>query len=334
MDTTDPQVLPAPPSLIRSLMAGFDAISNHVGLIVFSIGLDLLLWLGPHLRLSDMISSFFNQAARMPEMSTPEMAQMMRASREMWQGLAERFNLLSVLRTFPVGIPSLMMGRSPVNVPGGQPLAWEVPGLGAALLLWLALVVFGLVAGTLYFSTVSQAATLGKIDWLQSLRQWPWESYQVICLALFWLGLLLLASLPFTCLISILLAGGLSLGKVGILVYGGFLVWLLLPLVFSPHGIFISRLKMWASVKEGLRLTRLTFPSTSLFILSIFVLSEGLDLLWEVPAETSWWTFVGVAGHAFITTCLLAASFIYYQDAEVFIQHLVQRSKWNAIGKA
>jgi hypothetical protein len=38
---------------------------------------------------------------------------------------------------------------------------------------------------------------------------------------------------------------------------------------------------------------------------------------------------VGIAGHAFITTSLLAASFIYYRDMQVWLQTVLDRLKAN-----
>jgi hypothetical protein len=42
------------------------------------------------------------------------------------------------------------------------------------------------------------------------------------------------------------------------------------------------------------------------------------------PEETSWLSLVGVAGHAFVTTGLLAASFIYYRDADRWVKAILK----------
>lgn len=326
METIDSQVKPVPPSLIKSLMAGFDAVSNHIGLILFSISLDLLLWLGPHLFLSDLIQSVFNQAASLPELNTPEMTDMIKASRDMWVLFGERFNLLSALRAYPVGVPSLMAGRSPTVLPGGAPLGVEVPSFGSTIGLWFLLTMIGLAAGAFYFIVVKQVALSKKLDLNQALIDWPWSLLQVVYLSLFFIALLVGVSIPFSCLLSLFVLTGFNLGPFAILIFGGILAWLLFPLIFSPHGIFINHRKMWASVRDSVRLTRMTLPSTGLFILIIMLLSEGLDLLWNSPADASWFILVGVIGHAFITSGLLAASFIYYHDADLFVQNLLKQA--------
>ena len=122
-----------------------------------------------------------------------------------------------------------------------------------------------------------------------------------------------------------MMLGGVGLGRLSLLLLGGLLVWLLLPLVFSGHGIFIAGQSMWPSLRSGARLTRLTLPSTGLFLLVALLISQGLDTLWRAPGETSWLMAIGVAGHAFVTTGLLAASFVYYQDANRWVQQMFER---------
>ena len=96
------------------------------------------------------------------------------------------------------------------------------------------------------------------------------------------------------------------------------------PLLFSAHGIYVNHLGALVSVQRSMVMTRMTLPTTALFILSIFAISEGLDILWRVPPENSWLTLVGVGGHAFITSALLAASFIYYRDADIWTQETLR----------
>ncbi len=50
------------PSLMKSLTAGFDAISNHVWLVLFTLVLDELLWFGPRLRIASLFEEIFLKA--------------------------------------------------------------------------------------------------------------------------------------------------------------------------------------------------------------------------------------------------------------------------------
>ena len=54
MEQREELVTEGPPRLIPSLGAGFNAIANNVTLIILPILVDLILWLGPRLRVRDL----------------------------------------------------------------------------------------------------------------------------------------------------------------------------------------------------------------------------------------------------------------------------------------
>jgi hypothetical protein len=331
MKTVDLQALPAPPSLMSALMAGFDAIANHIGLILFPIGLDLFLWLGPHLSLARLIENMLNQMSALPGADTAGTADLLSISSQFWTLVAQRLNLLSVLRSYPVGIPSLMTGLQPVQTPSGSPITLYLPSLIGVIGVWMLLTFIGLIGGTLYYGVVAQAALAGKVQWRLMFSRLPWSSVQVLSLALFWIALLLGISIPGSCVLALVSLTGLTAGSVGIFILAGLLIWILFPLLLSAHGIFVNRRKMWVSVRDGMRLTRLTLPSTGVLFLIIIVLNEGLGLLWSVPGEASWLTLIGVMGHAFVTTALLAATFIYYRDADRWVQKMLLQAKLKSV---
>jgi hypothetical protein len=64
-----------------------------------------------------------------------------------------------------------------------------------------------------------------------------------------------------------------------------------------------------------------------LFFLGVLLISEGLDVLWSTPEENSWLTLIGVAGHALVTTSLLAASFVYYRDAGRWVNWMLKQAQ-------
>ena len=321
----DLKSLPAPPSLMRSFSSGFDTISNQLGLVLFPILLDLLLWWGPRLRLGNWLQGILADTGSVPELQTADMQDMLIATREIWLEVSSRFNLLTVLRTYPVGITSLMAGVSPVESPTATLPVWQLSG-SFTILVWVCgLCLLGLAFGTLFYTSVSQAVISEKVAWGQVLREWPLKFIQVIALSLVWLAVFAAVSLPFSCMITLLALFGVGYSPLALLLYSAIMIWVLLPLAFSAHGIFINQRTMWASLKDGIRITRLTMPSTSLFLLAVVLLSQGLDIVWKLPAETSWMGLVGIAGHGFVTTGLLAASFVYYRDASRWIQQVFEK---------
>jgi hypothetical protein len=319
--------IPAPPSLIKALKAGFDSVTNHIGLIAFPILLDILLWFGPHLRFKNLITNLADQMLSMPGLDAPDTADMVRLAGEFWALVAERMNIFFFLRSFPVGVPSLMVSRQPIETPLGSPVMKEISSFGEVAGLVVFFTLLGLFVGALYFALVAQAAVNGKVDWRQALVRWPRNAAQVLVLALFWLAVIFAVTIPGICALTALSFAGPLISQVGIFLYAGIVLWSLFPLFFSPHGIFIHRTSMWESVKQGVRLTRYTITKTSLLFLIIFVAGQGLDVLWSVPDENAWLSVVGIAGHAFVVTGLLAGSFVYYQDAHRWVQRFLQTVK-------
>lgn len=312
-------MMSAPPSLMKSIMAGFDVITNHGSLVLFSIGLDLLLWFGPRVRLVTLFEPVFEQAAALPEMQKAGTVEMLRLG-------AERMNMLGVLRTFPIGVPSLMAGRFSMETPISSPLLLDISQLSSAVGAWIFLVLFGVGLGTLYFSLVAQAAVAGRLNIRQAFTAWPRNFGHVLLLTAFWYILMAMFLLPLSCLLSFLLVIGIGFGQFPLLIalfFGAIIVWLMIPLFFSPHGIFLHQKPMWDSIAQGIRLSRATFSTTGLLILVIVVLTEGLDILWNTPAENSWFLLVGIVAHAFIAASLLAATFVYYRDADLWVKELI-----------
>jgi hypothetical protein len=327
MNRSDVSVLPPTPNLVRSIRVGFDAIANHFLLIVFPLGLDLFLWLGPHLRITTLTRSVTDRLFRIYQNQDPALNETLRLSQEAWRLIADQFNLMAVLRSYPIGIPSLLVGRLPIANPLGTPQSLELFSPLQVTLVWLMLIVVGLLLGTLYFATVAQATLDGKIDWAQAISRWPWSTLQILCLAVIMVGILLVVSIPGSFLMALVLFGSLSFGQCALLLYAGFVFWLFIPLVFSPHGVFVYQYNVINSIKASINLARRTLPTTVLFILAAFLLSKGLDILWLVPTETSWLMLVGIIGHAFITTSLIAASFVYYRDADRWMRRAMEVQK-------
>ena len=74
------------------------------------------------------------------------------------------------------------------------------------------------------------------------------------------------------------------------------------------------------AILNSIRMVRFTLPTTGLFLLVFVVINQGLNFLWNAQlSQNSWWLLIGIAGHAFVSTALLAASFIYYRDTNAWL---------------
>ena len=159
------QTLPPPPGIIGSLKAGFDTITAHITAIIFPITLDLLLWLGPHISVNQLIQPVLDQFQSFASSSGISASDIKNAM-DMYTQFFQQFNLLGILRTFPIGVPSLMSGEMPIGSPLGAPMVWQVDFLGQFLGLLFLLTICGWIFGGLYFRWIASliAADFSRRD--------------------------------------------------------------------------------------------------------------------------------------------------------------------------
>ncbi len=310
--------LPPPPRLIATLAHGFDVVANRLLLILPPVLLDLFLWQGPHLRLYRLVQPWIERMPLMRFPGGPTQAEIAAARQAMLDFVA-RFNLFSLLRTFPVGVTSLMFGRMPVETPFGTAFVLESPSVLVVLGVGLGCILVGWCLGGCYLHWIA-VATL-QPGGRSLVRNVGW----VLSLAILWSLLAGIFGLPALVLFGLLTAVQPLLGQGMLLLVSVFAIWLVLPIFFSPHGIYVEEQNAIVSILKSWHMVRYTLPSSGLFLAMAFIISEGTGYLWRLPPEDSWWTLVGVVGHAFVTTALLAASFVYYRDTNLWLRAVLER---------
>jgi len=322
METSREGRLPPPPGLITSLQAGFDVIARHVYLILLPVGLDLMLWLGPHLRIEELMRPGLRTMLAFSAQSGANSSDLAVLQQGM-QDLIHSFNMLGLLRTLPIGIPSLNYGRSLLETPLRAPIFIEITNPVAFLLLCLGLTVVGWLLGSLFYHWIAEVTAPASRP--ASLSRTTNSLLQGVLLCGLWALVLFVISIPISLFLLTLALISMALAQVAFLL-GLFAVMWFLPLIFfSGHGIFAYQQNVFQSIGTSFRMTRFTLPSSALFILAALLISEGLKFLWRVPPAESWLTLVGIAGHAFVTTALLAASFIYYRNINSWLQIILER---------
>jgi hypothetical protein len=318
MDMQKLETLPPPPGVIGSLRAGFDAVSSHVVLILLPLALDLFLWLGPRLSVGNLYSSLlsqwfdFNKQAGLPVQNVDVITERVQ--------MLGRINVLNWVRTLPVGIPSLLSGLLPDSLPLQTPLGTQniiqIPS-GLQMLGWMfALTIVGWIMGGVYFRWVS-GATLGEKEAGIGFGR---AVVQTVLLSVIWSVTMMVILIPILLIITVLVLISPVLANGAVLLFLIVSFWLVVPLFFTPHGIFVQKQNAFHSIMSSLKMARFTLPTSSMFVFAVFVLSTGLNYLWSVPDSDTWMLLVGIAGHAFITTALLSASFVYYHDMNRWLQ--------------
>src|SRR5512143_532721 len=105
------QTLPPPPGIMGALRTGFDTIAGNVSVILMPLALDLLLWLGPRLSPARLLNTVFEGNLKVLTQTYGLKLDTLQSNWEASAPLLQSFNLLGFLRTFPVGISSLMSGN-------------------------------------------------------------------------------------------------------------------------------------------------------------------------------------------------------------------------------
>ncbi len=279
---------PPPPGVMGSLRAGFEAVASHVGLILLPAILDVLLWLGPRLSINGLIRPLFLtmwDQARSSAVSAADLTRFTEMQKTFFEVLQD-FNLLSLLsrlQLFPIGVSSLLAQRMPIETPYGAQRVVEVSSGPLFILLTFALVVAGWMLGGLYFRWVSSIAVgdARRETEISSMR----AIVQTLILSAIWMIGLMIVVIPLTVILVVLVMLNplVASGAVFVLLLLSF--WLIVPLFFTPHGIFVRRQNALYSIFTSLRMARFTLPTSGLFVVCVLLLSTGLKYIWSVPPD-------------------------------------------------
>jgi hypothetical protein len=324
MNIKNDTITSTPPRLILSFVTGFNAVANNIQLILFPLVLDLFLWFGPHFRLQKLFLPFVNEFDNtLQATNSPDAADIIRSFHDLYLVMLEHFNLARMLRTFPIGIPSLFAQLGPLDTPLGKATIYEITSITNVMVAIIVFSILGIIGGAIYFHEVARFSNTG--DKPAIINHLLWQILQAFLLTFILIVLAVIILIPVSSLLFLLAMVSASLAQIAAFAFSLFLLWLLIPLVFSPHGIFAYEQNALVSILVSARLVRFFLPGTGLFLLVIVLISQGLDVLWHVPPENSWMALVGIIGHAFISTGLLASSFIYYRGGMRWMQENLQR---------
>jgi hypothetical protein len=320
MDVSKPEKLPPPPGIINSIKVGFDIVATHITAILLPLFLNLFLWLGPRLRMDALFNSAKTDMVSVWKTSGISPEDIQRAM-DLYEQTIPRINLFWIFHTIPIGISSLFLPQELSQTPLGSPAIWQVSGI--SLIGWIFfLTLFGWIGGGLYFRSVAWL-TMANMDAhpLSVVR----AIVQTILISIFWGILSVVIGVPVFLVLALVLQFNSIIANLVVLFLSLVSMWVIVPLFFWPHGIFIKKQNVVTSMLSSVQMMRFTLPTSSMFVLTVFLLAFGLNFLWSIPPEDSWMTLVGIFGHSFVATALLAASFVYYRDMNIWLQSVIER---------
>ena len=301
----------APPRLIDTLALGFNLAVSAPFAIAIAAMLDFAYWLGPRLTLGNTwLSVVSDQITTMPvdQASAQPLLDSI--------GLLARANLLTLLSAaaslgglWPLGLSSLF-GSAPGIASLGDAL--DIPSMGMALLLVIALLVLGTLAGALYLVFVA-ARIRRETPRPERIVSWAMGAWGRILLlnAIVLLGLMIL-SVPFSLLLVIanMISPALGPALVAFAIVVFFLLWAYGW--FTVPAIVLDEINPARAYWRSWQVVRRHFwPAAGLVLLS-FLLSLGFGELWRWIAEEAWAVPIAILGQAFLSTALTASMMVFY----------------------
>lgn len=322
MESRNSHLPPPPPGAVNALVNGFNTVANNLGVILLPVLLDFFLWFGPQLKAKALVTPVVELAGQMPDSVQSQ------ALTAALTEFANGFNLFAVLRTYPFGIYSLMTTNLSLQTPLAERFQVEPGGIAVSALLVLALTVAGWLGGGLYYRMVAGAVFRENTPSIfRSLLH-------ILLLSGLWMVFFFFFNIPALIIFGVLGMFSATLRTVILILLSIPFSWFLIGVFYSAHGIYANRQNAFKSAWSSFRMVRYSLPNVGWFSMMAIVLSQGMDMLWRIAPASSWMTVVGILGHAFVSTSLLAASFFYYRDITVWIDSALQWLKSNNTSSA
>lgn len=326
MQTQNLELPPKPPGAFNALMNGFNVITNNLVVILFPAALDLFLLFGPRLKIHNLFAATFEEFIKLQStMPTPLPA----ATQADTEKILSNFNLFSDLRTYPLGLFSLLINNQSDTSPLGIRVDWEIPNWLVLISAFILLTSVGLLLGSLYFYFVSRVALKPQTGpglfraTFHSLIVWS-----ALTIATYFIAIPLLALG-----VAVVMSNQIILFVLFLLLAWP-ATWMGLMIFFSTHGVFVLSKNAFTTLVQNFRVLRHGFPPLGWFAMLAIVISQGMDLIWLSPQANTWMALVGIFGHAFISTALLAASFIFYRDLSTWVDEALAWLKTHQITSA
>ena len=301
------------PGVIRCLTEGCNLTANKAYLILCPFILDLFLLFGPKLRIDTILMPVFDSMIIQLRNSAPGTGlQQIEMMQEILEQALSTVNLFGFLQTYPIGV-SVLFGSAGSSTPLGTSAEIQVTSLLLIIGLTALFMFFGVLSGTFYFS-LTAAAVKGSEGF--SWKRFGTQFLNVILLYIALIILIAVLAVPFSCLMTVVYLAIPFLYQILLVLLIMLGCWIMIPLFYIPHGIFVKDLDLPGAAVESFKMATWSSPITIRFILLSLVLSFGLDMIWTIPSQSSWLILVSIFGHSFVTTALLVSSFVLFRELD------------------
>jgi len=300
------------PRLIGSMMAGFHSVANHAWVILIPLCIDILLWFTPRLRVDQLMLPTMEKALTQSEQMSGANAETIVLMGDFLRGILENFNLSGAIRSYPIGVPSLLAGLGGSQTPIGETLVLQIDSVGQAFLIFLTLSFLGFIIGSLFFHQISGITHEANTPQTDQGSLWKIGQSLIMTVALFIISAFVI--IPGSLIISLLSMISPLVGQLAFFLYLFLIFWFTVPWFYAYHGIFVFGFPAVKSALVSLKVGRIFITKTAMLILLVLLTSQGMNLLWMTPPVSSWLLLLGILGHAIVSAGLLSTTIVYYRQ--------------------
>lgn len=298
------------PGVFATISAGLDLTAHHLWLLLIPLVLDLFFWLGPRLRFETLIAGLLDMLPAEAE-GLDQITQL--------ASIASQTNLFTTLSVQLIGVPVYLAGLAPPETPL-VPTTIEIGSWSSWVGLLIIFTVIGLLLTAVYYTLIAFCLVGDDEEHVAQTTAGHWAKRALVSwvrllgLALLFAIITMILYAPVVVIGSILFLINPSLGSLAVM--GGlFLVtWVIVILSMAPFGIVLNGRPLLRAVGESVRLVQKNFSTVIYLLFTIFLIGTLLDWLLVTVENGSWFTLINIAGHAFVSTAVVAALFIFYRD--------------------
>ena len=306
-----------PLGVIESLQQGFNFLNHHLWLLILPILLDLFLWLGPRLSISQLIDQVAEMLSSQPDLQQ-ELVTNIGVATESLKTIGDGYNLFTLLAGLLTGLPSLF-ARLDFQPPAPQIVRVIELTSWQSVLIWSAVLIpAGVFIGSFWLTTVVFATQRKRLFSRNFLKRWGWIWLNInLYLITLLLGILFF-SLFFGAIGAFFLA---ALGNVGAAIFSllwllfiGFIIWLSIGLYFVVYAIALDGVNLASAVWRSLNVVGRNALSTLGFLILTLLLLEGFSRIWMRLDGQVWGVVVSILGNAYLGAAIVAAAIFFYQS--------------------
>jgi hypothetical protein len=327
--------------VISTLSAGFEAITKQIWILLVPILLDLFLWLGPRISLKPIIQKALRRIEALASQTDPatwaEMQDLWAEAglTQLWEGLAQRFNLLSVIPNLNIlsflslgllDLPSLIgIGHVEGTLPNYNQGTFEISREWNAILLTAGFMIVGLVLAVAYQTLISQQVREKRVSFRYLFHRLGRYVAYIVVEALGLALALIVVGGPI--IFILLLIGALSpaLMQGLIVAAGALLFWLSVYVAFVPQGIILAEETPLRALWASMNIVHHDFWAILVLLILVRVIRTGLLFVWPLFTSTVAGTVFAIVANAFVSAGMSAASFFFFRDSFVaWREHLAK----------